>query len=46
MFKDSFECLVIDEKQKEDNNIRSYCFVYVDTLSKIAFIEPLSTKKL
>lgn len=45
MYKDSFECLVIDEKTKENNNVCSYCFVYVDKESKTAFIEPVSTRE-
>ena len=45
MYKDSFECLVIDEESKEQNNVCSYCFVYVDQKSKTAFIEPVSTRE-
>lgn len=45
MYKDSFECLVIDEKSEEQNNVCSYCFVYVDKESKTAFIEPVSTRE-
>ena len=45
MYKDSFECMVIDENSKERNNVCSYCFVYVDRLSKTAFVEPVSTRE-
>ena len=45
MYKDSFECMVIDEESKEQNNVCSYCFVYVDKESKTAFIEPVSTRE-
>lgn len=45
MYKDSFECLIIDENSKERNNVCSYCFVYVDVESKTAFIEPVSTRE-
>ena len=45
IFKDSFECLVIDENEKENNNVCSYCFVYVNKESKTAFIEPVSTRE-
>ena len=45
MYKDSFECMVIDEESKEQNNVCSYCFVYVDKKSKTAFIEPVSTRE-
>ena len=45
MYKDSFECLVIDENSTEKNNVCSYAFVYVDKKSKTAYIEPVSTRK-
>ena len=45
MYKDSFECLVIDENEKNGNNVCSYSFVYVDKKSKTAFIEPVSTRE-
>ena len=45
MYKDSFECIVIDEKSGERNNVCSYSFVYVDKKSKTAFIEPVSTRE-
>ena len=45
MYKDSFECLVIDENSTEENDVCSYCFVYVDMKSKTAFIEPVSTRE-
>ncbi len=45
MYGDSFECLVIDENEKEGNNVCSYSFVYVDKKSKTAFIEPVSTRE-
>lgn len=45
MYKDSFECLIIDENEKDNNDVCSYCFVYVDKESKTAFIEPVSTRE-
>ena len=45
MYKDSFESLIIDNQTTERNNVCSYCFVYVDTKSKTAFIEPVSTRE-
>ncbi len=45
MYNDSFECLVIDEKSNERNNVCSYCFVYVDKKSSTAFVEPVSTRE-
>lgn len=44
MYRDSFECLVVDENSHERNDVCSYCFVYVDEQSKTAFIEPVSTR--
>lgn len=45
MYKDSFECLIIDENAEEQNDVCSYCFVYVDKESKTAFVEPVSTRE-
>ena len=45
MYKDSFECLIIDNNTSESNNVCSYSFVYVDMPSKTAFIEPVSTRE-
>ncbi len=45
MYADSFECMIIDEKSEERNNVCSYCFVYVDKKSKTAFVEPVSTRE-
>lgn len=45
MYKDSFECMVIDKNANERNDVCSYCFVYVDKYSKTAFIEPVSTRE-
>ena len=45
MYKDSFECMIIDENAEEKNDVCSYCFVYVDKESKTAFIEPVSTRE-
>ena len=45
MYNDSFECMVIDENEKEQNNVCSYCFVYVDLDSKTALVEPVSTRE-
>ena len=43
MYKDSFECLIVDDNTTEKNNVCSYCFVYVDKQSKTAFIEPTTS---
>ena len=45
IYKDSFECLIIDENAEEQNDVCSYCFVYVDKDSKTAFVEPVSTRE-
>ncbi len=45
LYADSFECLIVDEKSEEKNDVCSYCFVYVDKKSKTAFIEPVSTRE-
>lgn len=45
IFRDSFECLVIDENAQEENDVCAYCFVYVDMQSKTAFIEPVATRE-
>ena len=45
MYIDSFECLVIDENNEIENDVCSYCFVYVDKKSQTAFIEPVSTRE-
>lgn len=45
MYKDSFECIIINENADEINDVCSYCFVYVDTGSKTAFVEPVSTRE-
>ena len=44
MYKDSFECVIIDENASDINDVCSYCFVYVDKESKTAFVEPVSTR--
>jgi GNAT superfamily N-acetyltransferase len=45
LYPDSFECIVIDEKTRENNDVCAYCFVYVDKLTKTALIEPVSTRE-
>lgn len=45
MYRDSFECLVVDENAREANNVCAYCFVYVDQPSKTALVEPVSTRE-
>ena len=45
MYKDSFECLVVDENSEDRNDVCAYCFVYVDKPSKTALIEPVSTRE-
>ena len=45
MYPDCFECIVVDESATEENNVCSYCFVYVDKITKTALIEPVSTRE-
>lgn len=45
MFPDSFECIVADVTDPEENDVCAYCFVYVDQRSKTALIEPVSTRE-
>lgn len=45
MYQDSFECIVVDENAQEKNDVCAYCFIYVDTQTKTAFIEPVSTRE-
>ena len=45
LYPDSFECIVIDENTRENNDVCAYCFVYVDQLTKTALIEPVSTRE-
>ncbi|WP_019680971.1 GNAT family N-acetyltransferase [Ruminococcus flavefaciens] len=45
MYADSFEVIITDENTKEENNVCAYCFVYVDTVTKTALIEPVSTRE-
>ncbi len=45
MYEDSFECIVVDENTREENDVCAYCFVYVDTQTKTALIEPVSTRE-
>ena len=45
LYKDSFECMIIDENPEDPNDVCSYSFVYVDLLSKTAYIEPVSTRE-
>lgn len=45
MYKNSFECIIIDENSTDTNDVCSYCFVYVDNESKTAFVEPVSTRE-
>lgn len=45
MYSNSFECMVIDNNSQEENNVCSYCFVYVDKKSKTAYVEPVSTRE-
>lgn len=40
-YKDSFESLIV----RDDGDICSYCFCYVDKETSTAFIEPLSTRE-
>jgi GNAT superfamily N-acetyltransferase len=45
MYPDSFECIVVDKNTQEKNDVCAYCFVYVDTQTKTALIEPVSTRE-
>ncbi len=45
LYRDSFECVVVDENTQEKNDVCAYCFVYVDTQTKTALIEPVSTRE-
>ena len=45
MYADSFECIVVEAKTAEENNVCAYCFVYVDQHTKTALIEPVSTQE-
>lgn len=45
LFRDSFECLIVDENTAERNDVCAYCFVYIDRKTKTALIEPVSTRE-
>lgn len=45
MFDDSFEVIITDENTTEENNVCAFCFVYVDTVTKTALIESVSTRE-
>ncbi len=45
MYRDSFECIVVDENTQDSNDVCAYCFVYVDNQTKTALIEPVSTRE-
>ncbi|WP_019680950.1 hypothetical protein [Ruminococcus flavefaciens] len=45
MYKNSFESLIIDEETEERNNVCSYCFVCIDTISETAFTGSVSTRE-
>ena len=45
LYPDSFECVVVDENARETNDVCAYCFVYVDTQTGTALIEPVSTRE-
>lgn len=45
IYRDSFECVIVDENTTERNDVCAYCFVYVDKRTKTALIEPLSTRE-
>lgn len=45
LYRDSFECVVVDENAAEGNPVCAYCFVYVDKRTKTALIEPVSTRE-
>lgn len=45
LYRDSFECLVVDETVCQGNEVCAYCFVYVDRNTKTALVEPVSTRQ-
>ena len=45
LYRDSFECLVVDENSEEKNNVCAYCFVYVDKRTGTALVEPVGTRE-
>lgn len=45
MYRDSFECLIADERSGEKNNVCAYCFVYVDRKTGTALAEPVGTRE-
>ena len=45
LYRDCFECIIIDEKAGEGNDVCSYAFVYVDRRTETALIEPVSTRE-
>ena len=45
LYPTCFECIVIDQHTADQNNVCSYCFVYVDHQTKTALIEPLSVRE-
>ena len=45
MYPDSFECIVVDESVPGENDVCSYCYVYVDMRTKTALIESVSTRE-
>ena len=45
MYRDSFECIVVEEDSGEKNNVCAYCFVYVDKRTGTALAEPVGTRE-
>jgi len=45
LYKDSFECIVVDQAAQQENDVCAYCFVYVDKQTNTALIEPVSTRE-
>ena len=45
LYRDSFECIVVDRSVQEGNDVCAYCFVYVDMQTRTALIEPVSTRE-
>lgn len=45
MYRDSFECIVVDKNTQDKNDVCAYCFVYVDRQTNTALIEPVSTRE-
>lgn len=45
LYPDSFECVIVRENASLGNRVCAYCFVYVDSSTGTAMIEPVSTRE-